>query len=268
MLSPRASRIRAGYSLIELVVVLTILASLAGLTVSIVGWLKQSADKGTAAHTMGSLLSNIELYHVSTGLYPNQLDSLLDGTGNLYAGNGTNDLGLHTELRDSAGGKLTATSLDANLLKSLNAAGLTAVMDHLPVTGAETIPGNSGTIFRALASGGKVATINTGSTEALAIIDALYPPQNGGTSGSGLPANIQLLVFGFGPRATSVGKTIVAPPSYSGVGDVSSIYNRFLCVFAVANDGSETPAQLKTVIDSKGDYLNQELAEFYRAKPQ
>ncbi|OAI46894.1 hypothetical protein AYO44_10585 [Planctomycetaceae bacterium SCGC AG-212-F19] len=268
MFPSRANRIRRAYSLIELVVVLTILASLAGLTVSIVGWLKQSADKGTAAHTMGSLLSNIELYHVSTGAYPNQFDSLLDGTGNLYAGNGTTDFGLHTELRDATQGKITSTSLDANMLKALSNAGILAVMDHLPLTGTETIPGNTGSIFRALAAGGKVATINSSSADGQAIIDAVYPPQNGGVSGSGLPANIRLLVFGFGPRCTSVGKTIVAPPSYSGVGDVSTIYNRFLCVFAVPTDGSETPAQLKTVIDSKGDFLNQELAEFYRTKPQ
>src|SRR5262249_30235977 len=93
---PRAPR--RAYSLIELVVVLTILAIVAGLTVSIVGWLRGSAEKGTAAHIMGSLLSNVELYRVSSGAYPNQLDSLLDNTGNLYSGNGTTDLGLHTEL--------------------------------------------------------------------------------------------------------------------------------------------------------------------------
>lgn len=263
---PQAAR--RGYSLIELVVVLTILAIVAGLTVSIVGWLRSSADKGTAAHIMGSLLSNVELYRVSTGTYPNQLDSLVDGTGSLYSGNGTTDLGLHTELRDPTAGKLTTTTLDANLLKSLTQAGMMSVMDHQPLTGTENIPGNSGTIFRSLTSGGKVATINTTSADGLTIIDSIYPPQNGGASGTGLPPNVTLLVFGFGPRATNVGKTIVAPPSYSGVGDVTSIYNRFLCVFAVPNDASETPAQLKTVLDAKGDFLNQELAEFYRNKPQ
>lgn len=267
MLMLRAERVRPGYSLIELVVVLTILASLAGLTVSIVGWLRQSADKSTAAHVMGSLLNNIELYHVSTGTYPNQFDSLLDGA-NLYAGNGTTDTGLHDELRTGSGAKLTTLALDANMLKSLNQAGITAVMDHQPLPAGESIPGNTGTNFRALASGGQVAGINTTSSnpEALGIIDSIYPPLNGGASGTGLPANVQLIAFGFGPRCTSVGKTVAAPPSYSGVGDVTLIYNRFVCVFAVFADGS--PAQLKTVLDAKGDYLNQELAEFYRSKPQ
>src|SRR5262245_55038858 len=101
MSRPHRNR-RSAFSLIELVVVLTILAIVAGLTVSIVGWLRRSADKGTAANIMGSLLSNIELHRVTVGTYPDQFDSLIDTTSSaLYAGNGTTDTGLDTELRSA-----------------------------------------------------------------------------------------------------------------------------------------------------------------------
>ena len=256
---------RLGFSLIELVVVLMIIAILSGLTVSIVGWLRQSADKGTAANIMASLLSNVELYRVTVGTYPEQLDSLLDGSGALYSGNGSTDLGLHDELRAS-GGKLTTLSLNANRLKSLQQVGLNSVMDHTAGSGLGALPGNSGTVYRLLNSSGNVAAIDSAGGGA-GIADALYPPAAGGGTGTGVPANVDLIVFGFGPMSTSIGKTIVSPPAYSGVGQVDKIYNRFLLVFAVYNDGSKN-AQLKAVIDSKGDHLNEEITEFFQNKPQ
>jgi prepilin-type N-terminal cleavage/methylation domain-containing protein len=256
---------RKAYSLIELVVVLFILAIVAGLTVSIVGWLRRSADKGTASNTMGSLASNIELYRTSYGEYPSQFDSLIKSGGStLYDGGGT-DTGLHTDLR-STDGKLTTTTLADDDAKSLTKIGIKTVMDHVAGSGAEGAPGNSGSASRPVATGGTVATINTASGEGPAIIASIFPAKDSGGNYIGVPAGTKLVVLGFGPNCTSIGKTIMSPPSYSGVGDPSKIYDRYLCVFAVYANGNR--AQLKGVIDSKGDFQAQELAEFWSTKPE
>lgn len=258
---------RRGYSLIELVVVLTILAIVAGVTVSIVGYLRRSADKGTAANVMGSLLSNIELYRVTYGVYPDRFDSLIEtGGSSLYDGDPAfNDKGLPSALMPSGDAKITTSTLTAGELSSLTKIGITTVMDHAPGTGVEGAPGNTGTVARTLASDPTVAILNAGSAKGAKVIDSIYP-NAGGDPGSGLPPGVKLVVFGFGPNNAAIGKTIVSPPSYSGVGDPSTIYDRYLCVFAVYADGKR--AQLKSVLDTTGDYLFQEIAEFHDNKPE
>lgn len=250
-------RRRPGFSLIELVVVLMILAIVSGLTVAVVDWMRTSADKASASNVMGSLLSNIQLYKTTLNKYPDQFDSLLDDKGTaLYSK-------LHSEL---SGERLTVDAgLSGQELESLNDVFITTVMDH---DATSSFPGNSATIARVLATGGKVAVLKDGE-----VIDSIYPPTAGGASGSGLTTamaaagtTIKLVVFGFGPKNTAIGKTIVAPPIYSGVGDPSQLYARFLCVFAVYGDGRN--AQLKAILDSKGDFLTEELTEFYQNTPK
>ena len=251
---------RHGFSLIELVVVLMIIAIVAGLTVSIVGWLRRSADKGAASNVMASLLQNIELYRTTLGSYPDRFDSLIENGGSsLYDGDPAfGDTGLPAALRTGANKKLTTTTLTAGQLSSLNKIGILNVMDHVAGSGVEGAPGLSGTTQRLLSSGGTVATLDSATTNGQRIIASIYP--------TGVPPQVTLVVFGFGPGNLAVGKTIVSPPAYSGVGDPASIYDRYLCIFAVYEDGKR--AQLKSVTDSTGDFLAQELAEFWDNKPE
>jgi prepilin-type N-terminal cleavage/methylation domain-containing protein len=240
MIVPRchcALQRRRGFSLIELVVVLMIIAIVAGLTVSIVGWLRRSADKGTASNVMASLVQNVELYRVTLGSSPDRFDSLI--------GSGSNK-------------KLATMTLTAGQLTSLTKIGIANVMDHVAGSGVEGAPGLSGTALRALASGGTVATFDSATTNGQRCIASVYP--------TGVPTGVNLVVFGFGPGNTAIGKTIVSPPAYSGVGDPATIYDRYLCVFAVYDDGKR--AQLKAVMDTTGDFLYQELAEFWDNKPE
>ena len=248
----RASRARPGYSLIELVVVLMVLAIVAGLTVSIVDWLRRSADKASASNIMGSLLSNIQLYRTTYGNYPDQYDSLIDDAASTLYDK------LHSELK---GSRLTLdTGLTQGELNSLNSVGITTVFHHKDQPSVNV--GNSAITFSKLAANTQLAVLNDPE-----VIDSIFPPLAGGVSGSGQDkTKVKLVVFGFGPKNTAIGKTIVAPPIYSGVGDPSAIYPRFAVVFAVFADGS--PAQLKAVLDSKGDFLNEELTEFYQSTPK
>jgi prepilin-type N-terminal cleavage/methylation domain-containing protein len=260
---------RRAFTLIELVMVVAILTILAGLTIPIVDWLRRSADKGAASHVMGSLLSNIQLHRATLGSYPNRLDSLIESGGtNLYDGDPASlsgDTGLPSALRAGSAPKLTtyspdteAGSIPANLVSSLSKMGINTVMDHLADSGVEKAPGNSGTVARAIVSSGTFATLNSGNAAGLAIINSIYP--------AGVPAGVRLLVFGFGPANTAVGRIIEGPPSYSGVGDPSTIYDRYLVVVALYTDGKR--CQVKAVLDSTGDFLYQEIAEYYDNKPE
>lgn len=72
------SRIRRrALTLIELVVVIAILAILAGLLVSRVDWTRRQADMAASAETSGEVSRNVQMYLMSKGDLPEGLDSLL-----------------------------------------------------------------------------------------------------------------------------------------------------------------------------------------------
>lgn len=253
------SRRRQGFTLIELVVVIAILAVIAGLAVVVIDWIRPAADRATASSNMTAIASNVQLYRTTFGGYPDRFDSLLDGTGTMFTK-------LHPELGTE---RLTTYTLTANDLESLNDVGILNVMDH-DTTAPH--PGNSGTLLRTLQSGDNVAILNSADPAGQEVIGALYPSALGsGGTFVGLPANIHLVALGVGPANTAVGKTILSPPVYTafggGANTPSNTYSRFLCVFAVDNTGAST-AQLRGVIDSKGDYLTEELTEYYQNLPK
>ncbi|MBL8797622.1 MAG: type II secretion system protein, partial [Planctomycetia bacterium] len=80
-----SKRPRRGFTLLELVVVLMIIAILAGLLVSVVGWVRRSANYAAGANNQSTIMANLELFRTTFGnnSYPNRLDSLLvsGGTG-------------------------------------------------------------------------------------------------------------------------------------------------------------------------------------------
>jgi prepilin-type N-terminal cleavage/methylation domain-containing protein len=246
---------RPGLTLIELVVVVAILAILAGLVIPQIDFLRRSADKAGASTAIAQVVGNLQLYRTTFGNYPDQFDSLLasPGAGGLYGK-------LSDELNAATTGKLSSATLTAQQLASLNEVGIKTVMDH---DAASTVPADSGVSARSLAVGGKVAVVNTSSAAGLEIADSIYPPTT--ASGDAIPANVTLVVVGVGPRNKAVGTTLQSPPVYSSV-NADTTYNRILAVFAVYSDGRA--AALKAALDSNGDYLNEELREYYQSKPQ
>jgi len=92
-------RARRGLTLIELVVVIAILAVLAGLVVPRLDFLRNQAGDATAAATAADLMNMLQTYRSSTGSYP-----LLD---TLVAADGT----IPTSIFSSAGTMVTPTTL-------------------------------------------------------------------------------------------------------------------------------------------------------------
>lgn len=112
----RKTRNRRGLTLLELVVVMTILIALAGILVALFPNILLFAHTSTGATNMPELVKVFHMHHATQRSYPNFLDNLTDGT-DLYA------------KLPGGGASLGTLTLDADTAASLNAAGLTKVFN-------------------------------------------------------------------------------------------------------------------------------------------
>jgi prepilin-type N-terminal cleavage/methylation domain-containing protein len=88
-IAPRRLR-RLGFTLIELVVVLMIIATIAGLAIPVVSMLGRTSDMAASAKTQADLANNIQLFFVLQKRYPQGLDALVDSSGAIYGSDTTN----------------------------------------------------------------------------------------------------------------------------------------------------------------------------------
>jgi prepilin-type N-terminal cleavage/methylation domain-containing protein len=254
-------RVRSGFTLIEMVVVLIIIATLAGIALPLVSMLGRSSDMTASAANDAELANNIQLFFVLQKRYPQGFDSLLDTTGALYAPDSTSEAtqtrglpvsgpSLYADLTvDTLGPDVSGTS---EYYRSFARGGFDWLYDHdLAVINAN----NSGTVQRNLSSTGtKVAGVTAGS----AVAKKLLP----GTAG--IPqANTKLIAVGIGPNNTAIGKTIMQAPIYPGCdGKYYGRYIAFLQVFA-----SGERAVLVGVTDSYGRSLDYSIQQFNESLP-
>lgn len=244
---------RAGLTLIELVMVLVILVALAGLLVPQVDFLRRSSDKGTASVTMKNVSENIQLYRTFDGSYPNNWDSLIEDGGTA----------IYSKL--GSPGKYGTSTLTDSEAASFTKIGIDTLLDHDDTLAYRGQPGDSGQVPRTIASGETVVVVTDPD-----IVSSIYPgsvldADNRVTDASDL-YDIKLVAVGLGPNNEAVGKTMMSPPAYMGV-DPLTTYNRYIAVFAVfepkaSGNAVDKRTQLKAVLDSAGDFLNQEIIEF------
>lgn len=241
-------RSRRAFSLMELLVVVMVLAIVSGLVVTIVGWIRRSANYSGVSHNQSSVMANLELYRTTygNGSYPDRFDSLLTTAR-------TPPTYLNSELL----AMITPMGLDADQRACFR--GMNRVMDHSDTfSGAiEDNPGNTGTIPRDLVSGQEVAFLNTTSPNGLQLLAMLYP--------EGMPTDTRLVLMGVGPACTAMGRTMQSPPFDSSIADPSKEYNRFVAVFAVYSPREGRRAQLKAVLSSRGRTHNRNLSEYWQS---
>jgi len=260
----RKSR-RSGFTLIELVMVIMILAIVAGLAVPIVGWLRRSANYGAQANTTAAIGSNLELFRTTYGNngYPDGLDSLVitGGSDPIYSVAGYTDKGHDTDLYQIG-------DLTGDQIASFN--WLDTIYDHDPDkhAGLQGNPGNSA-IHARVFDGTSVAIVAVGTAgggtqlsgdpltgEGLLVVSEIYP--------NGIPADVTLVAFGVGPSNELIGRTMQNVPLDPRV-DNSQVYGRYLAIFATYAPRAGRRAQLKAVINAKGRTGNNALSEFWQS---
>lgn len=248
---------KSGFTLIELVVVIAIIAALAGLVIPQVSMLGRSTDMASSASCQAELTNNLQLFFVLQKRYPQGLDSLLDTTFAEYASDttdaNTQTRGLPysgadgTRLQDQIAPGTLTNAAGAEFLRSFSRCGFDYVYDH----DLTVINSNNSTVGSAqrLTS---TSPFNIAEVTGAALIAKLCP--------QGLLATERLVALGIGPRNSAIGKTITNCPIYNGCD--GKYYGRYIAVFKVYASGER--AVLVGVIDSYGrtpDYTQQQFNE-------
>ena len=237
---------RAGFTLVEMVVVLMIIAATAMLVLPRLGFLKDQADDATGANTAQAVMSNLEAYKLSTGSYPTGFDTLIDdSTSDIY------------DAVYSHGYASTLTVLDpssaGSLLLSI-AHGIGGPIYNHDASDTTVKPGNTGSVQ--IASGYSLTAV--AEVTAGAVFDEMYPT---GTQ----PAGEHLIAVGLGPNSSVAGKTMANVPTSSRL-DADTYYNRYIAIFKAYEDGRF--AQLAMVVDPSMYTVTQRIEDFQDAGPE
>jgi len=254
-----------GFTLIELVVVLAILAALAGLIIPKVDFLRSSAETSSSASNMQDITSNLQLYRTAKARYPMHVDSLLDSTGVIYSGIWNHTAGVPP----SALEVISADTLFGAMSHSLEYTSAVApaisgfvVYDH---DTASTNYSNSATIRRVIdgvaGATSNVVAVRTTGTASVSFLKKLGYPD--GVH----PANTRLVCFGIGPNTKAIGTTMTSAPLSAGIGSVTPATNycRYIAVYEV--NTSRNTTKLRGVLDPLLNNIDARLTGYYNNQP-
>lgn len=293
----RLRRPQRGFTLLELVIVLMILAALAGLVIAQVAQLGRTTDMAYTAKTGADLAENLQLHFVLNKRYPTHMDSLLvdaDGSGDITtAGNGLTTDGVlvpawfdgsdwidpPTSVQGSglpdSGPHLDRALVAANLVdgagyRSFTRCGFETLVDHVRGADNTANANESATIVRPLSGAATdffaVVDTTTTNSDAQRILRQVYPSTLG-VAGAGLyslPDEVEALVaVGVGPRNSAVPETMLNAPIYPG--NDGSYYGHYVAIFAVFRSGER--AVLVGVCDSYGRLNRYAIEQFNESLP-
>jgi len=293
--APRTRRpLRAGFTLLELIIVVIIIAALAGLVIPQVAMMGRSTDMAASAKTQGDLSNNLGTYFVLQKRWPTGMDSLLidddqDGTpegvhtpldtnGDGNQDTGLPDSGPHLDrslvmlnLADPANAGTTgkdgfdpmASSPDrTGFSRSFTRGGFDFVYDH------DTTVENANNSATFTAPRTLDRTIGGAGCWVAVVDEADW--DGDGNDGTGLISRVMpngvvdpdtiLVAVAVGRNIDARSKTLSNPPIYPG--NDGSYYGRYVAIFKVYANG-ERPT-LVTVVDAYGrnpDYTQQQFNE-------
>ena len=266
---------RGGFTLVELVMVILILAIVAGLAVPLVGWIRRSANYGAQSHSTGSLAANFELFRITYGNngYPDRLDSLVTGADPTafisYTDGGLDDLFEVGNLQDDEAAcfnwlsTIVDHTTDAHSPDGTAPAGLVQLDDQV----LQGSPSNTAIYARAF-DGNNVAIVDLDDTdETTELLTELYPGAVLDSATNRITVDgetIKLVGFGIGQANEANGRTLNSSPLDPRV-ETSEQYARYTAIFACYAQREGRRAQLKAIVNAKGRTTNNALTEFWQA---
>lgn len=254
-----------GLTLMELVVVLVVLAALAGIVVPLLPNVIDRSHASTTATSIAEVNKAIQLYEATTLRAPDGWDSLIsdaDGTHETFR----DDRFTIVELDDG-------TPLAGRISSALSAIGITRSYEfddgiqgngrpeghaNRPASGARvnTFDPYSGVEFD-LTDDGKVVILGPGANEfnRLNLTDPADEPNTEA-----------YVVFGIGARLTALDRTLAeAPVHFPSQGDLdpTQAYGRMVAVYAIPSAGPARLVRTAAVHNDHLDALGGLIAEFY-----
>ena len=226
---------RRGLTLIELVVVLTILTALGGILVPVIGNMIARTHFAKCAVTIPDITRNITRSFAADLTYPDRWDSLLNTSQALY-----DDM----PGDPTVSGELGTFGLNAGQADGLAAVGITQVIDLIPAdtAGDATWASSDAANVRDLGDGETVAVLNKegASVASLNLKRHFGPDGIEGTADD--DATVEYIVFGIGNNSTAVGPSglFVETPTHFGGEDAMSpvdVYQRYVAIFSVDGGG-------------------------------
>ena len=278
----------SGFTLLEVLMVVAMLAIVGGAIITSYGGLEDKAAKGSATHTIAAVEEAFRLFAATESGLPNNLESLVAATPTTpvyVAGEADNSATNATGgvmgglLGSKIAGKFTVDTIDP---APLVAAGITKIR-YLDLKGN----GAGGTLDIKDASGnattvGDIAEISipqhafesprpgnknrgrgyyVNAVGGTPIPLAVWVPGDGNYNNvkvGGNPTSV-LVGLGLGNASSLIGEGVFTnlghAPFYGNV--AKNEYNHYVALI----DVSVTPARLVAVLDSRGDFLDEEFAE-------
>lgn len=263
---------QGGFTLLELLVVVAILAAIAGTATVMLQDTDRKAAAGAHVAMMDGLAKGILTFQKMNGnLFPDNWDSL----ETVAAGNTLVSASKSTLLADALGDMLADYTLaDAAQVTALNDAGLTKlrVLDSsaaAPCGSTATIrtgfTDKSGkvpqNIFRTVANGGCGGATDAAITGTTSVVQRWLAAQNPRVNAG---ANDVLVAVGAGPDATLFNPANIGAlsnvPVYRHVTSVE--YNRFIVLWNIGTEAAPAgKATLQAIVDGAGDTKDEELGE-------
>ena len=130
---------RKGFSLLELLVVVAIMAIIGGAVITAYDGLVSQSQKATATNTIGSLTNSVRQFKVVEGNYPNNWESLMSAkplsVGTFNAANGDTEVSVQTVLTLADGTVVTQADIDAGTVAAADVTTTISLNDELEEIG-------------------------------------------------------------------------------------------------------------------------------------
>lgn len=295
MKSFKASKNVKYFSLMELVIVVAVMAVISGGVIAAYDGMQKTAAQGTAAKTIAELSSAIRNYTAINKTAPNNFDSML--AANAAGVPGTEVLAGFIPAKIA--GKMVSADISIKAISALQSAGITVVrhldldangvndgstaIGTVDVAGQPAFVGDLDDIDipnRAFDTPRSGSSANSPKNRGRGFEHVLFAGVDTGTSSDlivwkagdgginnikiGAAADDQLICLGIGNNTTIVGSDrigIDGAPTYGSV--EKHEYSRYIALYNVGPVGAEfATARLQTVVDTRGDFLDEEMAEF------